>query len=143
MSAYERQTEGIVVRVHPRFSLARSEPDEGRFVFSYRIDLENQGPEPGQLLFRHWLIHDAVGDDTEVDGEGVVGEQPCLRPGESHTYRSFCVLSGPFGSMRGHYTFERNDGRRFKVEVPEFPLHGPHMPLEPPGGAAGATPVVH
>lgn len=143
MNAFERQTEGILVRVSPRFSLARSEPDERRYVFSYRIDLENLGAESGQLLFRHWLIHDAVGDDTEVDGEGVVGEQPYLLPGESHTYRSFCVLSGPLGSMKGHYTFERGDGRRFKVDVPEFPLHGPHMPLDPGSAQAGTSPPLH
>lgn len=143
MSAYEQRTEGILVRVQPRFSLARSEPEQGRYVFSYRVDLENQGAEPGQLLFRHWFIHDAVGDDTEVDGEGVVGEQPFLLPGETHTYRSFCVLSSPLGSMKGHYTFERSDGRRFKVQVPEFPLQGPHMPLDFPHAPGGSEPLMH
>ena len=136
MTEYVRETEGILVRVHPRFSLARSDPDEGRFVFSYRIDLENQGAESGQLLFRHWHIHDAVGEDTEVEGEGVIGEQPRLLPGESHSYQSFCVLRTPLGFMRGHYTFERTDGRRFRVEIPEFRLQGPHIPLDSsgPGG---------
>jgi ApaG protein len=143
MDAYERRTEGILVRVQPRFSLARSEPDERRYVFSYRIDLENQGAEPGHLLFRHWRIHDAVGDDTEVDGEGVVGEQPYLLPGDTHTYRSFCVLSSPFGSMKGHYIFERSDGRRFRVEVPEFPLQGPLMPLDFPRAPGAASPSIH
>jgi ApaG protein len=136
MTEYVRETEGILVRVQPRFSLARSDPDEGRFVFSYRVELENQGPESGQLLFRHWHIHDAVGEDTEVEGEGVIGEQPRLLPGESHSYQSFCVLRMPLGSMKGHFTFERTDGRRFRVEIPEFRLQGPHIPLDfsGPGG---------
>jgi ApaG protein len=139
MTEYVRETEGILVRVHPSFSLARSDPDEGRFVFAYRVELENQGPDSGQLLFRHWHIHDAVGEDTEVEGEGVIGEQPRLLPGESHSYQSFCVLRTPLGSMRGYFTFERSDGHRFRVEIPEFALQGPHIPLDSsgPGGIQG------
>lgn len=142
MSEYKRETEGILVRVEPRFSLAQSEPDEGRFVFSYQVELENQGPEAGQLLYRYWFIHDSVGEDTEVEGEGVIGEQPCLLPGERHSYQSFCVLSTPLGSMKGHYTFERVDGRRFRVEIPEFRLQGPFPSLDPPGpGGSGERPM--
>ena len=115
-------TEGISVNVQPRFSLARSAPEEGRFVFTYRIRMENHGDEMAQLLFRSWLIHDSIGEDTEVEGEGVVGEQPLLTPGRTHEYRSFCVLQSPVGYMEGHYTFERPDGSRFKVPVPRFGL---------------------
>ncbi len=111
--------------VRPRFSLADSDPADGTFVFAYTINMENESEVVAQLLFRHWRIHDAVGEDSMVDGEGVVGEQPVLAPGESHEYRSYCVLRSPVGYMEGHYTFARPDGETFKVEVPRFHLNGP------------------
>ncbi len=117
--------EGITVQVRPRFSLARSDPGDGTFVFSYRVELMNEGHEEATLLFRHWRIHDAVGEDSEVDGEGVIGEQPMLGPGDVHTYSSFCVLRSPVGYMEGHYTFQRPDGRRFLVAVPRFHFQAP------------------
>lgn len=122
---YEKSTEGIRVEVSPRFSLADSDPEEGTFVFSYTINMANEGEATAQLLFRHWHIHDAAGDDSLVDGEGVVGEQPVLAPGETHEYKSYCVLRSPVGFMEGHYTFVREDGEEFKVEVPRFHLNGP------------------
>lgn len=122
---YEKATEGIRVHVRPDFSLADSDPADGTFVFSYHVCMENEGDTTAQLLFRHWKIHDSVGDDSMVDGEGVVGEQPVLRPGESHEYRSYCVLRSPAGYMEGHYTFVRQDGEEFRVEVPRFHLQGP------------------
>lgn len=123
--SYEKATQGIRVRVEPSFSLADSDPGDGTFVFSYRVAMANEGKDAAQLLFRHWLIHDATGEDTEVDGEGVVGQQPFLAPGESHEYLSYCVLSSPAGYMEGYYTFVRPDGEKFKVEVPRFQLEGP------------------
>ena len=122
---YEKSTEGIRVRVRPRFSLADSDPSEGTFVFSYTISMANEGDTTAQLLFRHWQIHDAGGDDSTVDGEGVVGEQPILRPGDSHEYRSYCVLRSPAGYMEGYSTFVRQGGEEFRVEVPRFQLNGP------------------
>jgi len=122
---YEQSTEGIRVRVQPYYSLADSEPEDGTFVFAYRIELANEGGAPAQLLFRHWRIHDSVGEDTEVDGEGVVGEQPELPPGGSHRYKSYCVLRSPVGYMEGYYTFERPGGERFRVTVPRFHLTAP------------------
>ena len=122
---YEKATEGIRVQVRPSFSLADSDPSDGTFVFSYNISMANEGETAAQLLWRHWRIHDAVGEDSMVDGEGVVGEQPVLEPGESHEYRSYCVLRSPVGYMEGHYTFVRSDGETFKVEVPRFHLNGP------------------
>jgi ApaG protein len=122
---YEKSTEGIRVEVRPRFSLADSDPADGTFVFSYTISMANEGKSTAQLLFRHWLIHDSTGDDSTVDGEGVVGEQPVLEPGQSHVYRSYCVLRSPVGYMEGHYTFVRQDGERFRVDVPRFHLNGP------------------
>jgi len=130
---YEQATDGIRVRVWPNFSLADSDPTDGTFVFSYEIEMANLGDVPAQLLFRHWRIHDAAGDDTEVDGEGVVGEQPLLAPGDSHEYRSYCVLRSPVGYMEGYYTFARSDGEQFRVQVPRFPLSGPIvMPASTP-----------
>jgi ApaG protein len=122
---YEKETQGIVVRVKPHFSLADSDPFDGTFVFSYHIRMANESDEPAQLLFRHWRIHDSAGDDAEVDGEGVVGEQPFLLPGDTHEYKSYCVLRSPVGYMEGFYTFSRPDGELFKVEVPRFHLNGP------------------
>lgn len=130
---YERATEEIRVRVEPRYSLADSEPGGGTFVFSYHIEMVNEGASPARLLYRHWRIHDAAGEVTEVEGEGVVGEQPRLEPGGSHRYRSFCVLRSPSGYMEGFYTFERPDGRRFRVEIPRFYLEAPFVLGPPPG----------
>ena len=118
------------VIVRPRFSLARSDPTEGEFVFSYHIRMENLGPQAAQLLFRHWFIHDSAGDDQEVDGEGVVGQQPLLVPGKAHEYQSYCVLASPFGFMEGYYTFVRPDGNRFRVAIPRFRLEAPLSPLD-------------
>jgi ApaG protein len=122
---YEQSTEGIRVRVEPAYSLAESDPAEDTFVFTYRIEMENEGSVPARLLFRHWRIHDSAGEDTEVEGEGVVGQQPSLAPGGAHRYRSFCVLRSPAGYMEGYYTFERPDGVRFRVAVPRFALTAP------------------
>jgi ApaG protein len=133
---YEKATQGIRVRVQPRFSLADSDPTVGTFVFSYRISMANEGESAARLLFRHWQIHDAAGDDSTVDGEGVVGEQPLLAPGESHEYSSYCVLRSPVGYMEGYYTFARPDGETFRVEVPRFHLYGP---LVLPGAEAEAA----
>lgn len=129
---YEKATEGIRVQVRPRFSLADSDPADGTFVFSYQVNVANESDDTAQLLFRHWRIHDSVGHDSLVDGEGVVGEQPVLEPGESHEYRSYCVLRSPVGYMEGHYTFVRANGEQFKVEVPRFHLNGP-LVLPNPG----------
>lgn len=122
---YERETEGIRVAVRPAFSMARSEPADGTYVFSYLVRVRNVGEGTARLILRHWHIHDAAGDDSEVDGEGVVGEQPLLGPDEGHEYRSFCVLRSPLGYMEGHYTFQRADGTRFKVPIPRFKLQAP------------------
>ncbi|MEE2905185.1 MAG: Co2+/Mg2+ efflux protein ApaG [Gemmatimonadota bacterium] len=122
---YEKATEGIRISVQPRFSLADSDPSDGTFVFSYHVNMANEGDAAAQLLFRHWRIHDFVDGDSMVDGEGVVGEQPFLKPGDSHEYQSFCVLRSPAGYMEGYYTFVRPDGREFRVEVPRFHFTGP------------------
>ena len=126
---YEETTEGIRVVVRPSFSLPSSEPEDGKFVFTYLVQMENQSEEVAQLLFRHWRIHHGEGEDSEedseLDGEGVLGEQPTLAPGKSHVYESFCVLRSPVGFMEGYYTFVRPSGEEFRVSVPRFDLRAP------------------
>lgn len=142
---YEKATEGIRVRVQPRYSLADSDPSEGTFVFSYRVNMANEGSEAAQLLFRHWRIHDSATGDSIVDGEGVIGQQPFLAPGDSHEYRSYCVLRSPAGFMEGYYTFARPDGGEFRVEIPRFQLTGP-LVLPVPRDTSdddGDTPTLH
>lgn len=125
---FEAITHRIRVSVEPRYLDAESSAARERYVFLYRVRLENLGSEAVQLLYRHWLIHDSVGDDSEVDGEGVVGEQPVLEPGGGHAYTSYCVLSSPGGYMEGYYTFRRSEGTRFRVRVPRFVLQAPLTP---------------
>ncbi len=139
---YETTTDGIRVRVRPRFSLSESNPDEREWVFSYHVEMENRGAEDARLLFRHWHIHDSAGDDTEVDGEGVIGQQPRISVGGSHDYTSYCVLRSPVGWMEGYYTFERPDGSRFRVAVPRFDLMAPVGPPGAPQNSAGED-VLH
>ena len=122
---YEETTDGIRVLVRPSFSLPYSEPADGKFVFTYLVQMENHSGEVAQLLFRHWLIHDSAGEDLEIDGEGVLGEQPTLAPGKSHVYQSFCVLRSPSGFMEGYYTFVRPNGEEFRVPIPRFDLRAP------------------
>ncbi len=100
----------------------QSRPALGHFVFAYQIRIENVGEHPARLVSRRWLIHDAVGEDTEVEGEGVVGEQPLVAPGGVYEYQSFCVLKTPRGWMEGHYHFSRPDGAGFDALIPRFEL---------------------
>ncbi|HET7459994.1 MAG TPA: Co2+/Mg2+ efflux protein ApaG [Longimicrobium sp.] len=120
---YYRITDGIRVTVHPRYLPEHSDLFAPRHVFGYRIRIENVGAQPAQLIWRHWYIHDALAGDSEVEGEGVVGEQPLLAPGDVHEYQSFCVLQGTEGSMEGTFEFLRPDGTRFKAAIPRFALH--------------------
>ncbi|HEY0015995.1 MAG TPA: Co2+/Mg2+ efflux protein ApaG [Longimicrobium sp.] len=115
-------TEGIRVTVTPFYLDRQSDPGEPRFVFTYRIRIENVGDVAATLRWRHWYIHDAAGTDSEVQGEGVVGVEPELRPGGVHEYESFCVLQGPEGHMEGYYVMERPDGSQFRAAIPRFLL---------------------
>jgi ApaG protein len=115
-------TQGIRVTVRPSFAPEHSDSNEPRFVFVYRIRIENLSDFTAQLRWRHWFIEDPVGGDSEVQGEGVVGEMPTLAPGDVHEYQSFCVLQGSSGSMRGYYVFHRTDGSQLQVSIPRFEL---------------------
>ena len=119
---FYKQTEGMRITVRPSYSAEHSRPEQGRYVFVYHIRIENVGEQPAQLLTRYWLIRDSIGEDTEVEGEGVIGEQPVIRQGHVHEYQSFCVLKSARGSMEGRYHFVRQDGTEFDAEIPRFEL---------------------
>ena len=114
-------TKGIKVSVETTYQPEHSQPAQEHFVFTYRITIENSSNNTVQLKARHWDIIDAAFPVHEVDGEGVVGKQPVLEPGEIHQYVSGCNLRSGIGKMKGHYIMERIvDGRLFNVEIPEF-----------------------
>ena len=119
------EADAMTITVRPEYATRYSDPRVGQYVFTYDVTIENVGGEMAQLLWRHWLIHDPVAGDHEVEGEGVVGEFPILRPGEAHRYQSFCVLRGPNGHMEGFYHFRRRDGSVFRAPVPRFHFHAP------------------
>lgn len=123
-SFYYRETDGIRVTVRPVYLRDHSEPSQSHYVFAYFVRIENVGKVAAQLLTRRWLIHDSVGDgvDTEVIGEGVVGEQPNIAPGSVHEYQSFCILKSGEGYMEGHYGFVRANDLSFEAEIPRFTL---------------------
>lgn len=119
---FYRETQGIRITVRPRYVGEQSMPAVGRFVFAYAVRIENVGAEAVQLLTRQWRIHDAIGEELEVAGDGVVGQQPTLLPGAVHEYGSFCILKAPSGYMEGSYHFVRADGSGFDALVPRFQL---------------------
>ena len=119
---YHRETLGIRVTVRPRYLADQSLPDAERYVFAYFVRIENVGAQPAQLLSRRWVIHDSIGEELEVVGEGVVGQQPRLASGGVHEYSSFCVLKSPHGYMEGQYRFARADGGHFEAQIPRFVL---------------------
>ena len=119
---YYRETDGIRVTVRPTYVREHSRPAAGHFVFVYHVRIENVGRVGAQLLARRWDIHDDGGEDTRVEGDGVVGQQPVLPPGAVHEYQSFCVLKSPSGHMEGAYELVRPDGARFEAVIPRFRL---------------------
>jgi ApaG protein len=118
-------SDGIVVRVAVNFLPEQSRIESAKWFWVYHIRIENSSDRTVQLLTRHWRITDGRGAVSFVDGDGVVGEQPLLRPGQSHDYVSGCPLTTPTGSMEGHYTFRREDGLTVKAMIPFFPLAAP------------------
>lgn len=121
-------TEGIKVSVQTEYQSDYSNPIQSHFVFTYRIFIENNSDNTIQLLRRHWYIIDSNSIVREVEGEGVVGQQPILEPGEVHQYVSGCNLQTTMGKMTGSYLMERVlDGRRFHVAIPSFNLIVPYL----------------
>lgn len=115
----------IDVQVETNYMASQSQPDEQRFVFSYTVTIRNAGQVPARLMNRHWIITDANGKVHEVRGEGVVGEQPQLKPGETFRYTSGTVLDTPVGSMHGSYDMVDNLGNHFDALIPAFSLARP------------------
>jgi ApaG protein len=105
----------------------QSEPREQRYVFAYTITIRNEGEVPAKLLTRHWIITDANGRVQEVRGDGVVGEQPYLKPGQGFRYSSGAVLETPVGTMQGSYQMVADDGAQFDAPIPAFRLAMPGM----------------
>lgn len=124
--SYSETTRGIRVSVVPQYLPEQSAPDDGRYVWAYTVRIENLGTETVQLLNRYWRITDALGTSHEVRGEGVVGEQPVLNPGETFEYTSGTPLATPSGMMMGAYEMETRTGDFFDAVVPAFSLDSPH-----------------
>ena len=125
---YSHETWGVTVSVLPEYVEDDSDPGKRRFVWRYTVQIDNNVDHTIQLINRHWEITDAVGRRQIVDGEGVVGEQPVLHPGESYLYVSGCPLPEPSGMMAGHYGMRRDDGEEFRVTIPAFSLDSPYEP---------------
>jgi ApaG protein len=122
----EAVTHNVRVEVESQYAPEHSQPAQGEWFFHYTIRISNQGEEMVRLLTRHWIISDALGQTQEVHGEGVVGEQPVLHPGESFQYTSGCPLKTSSGVMRGTYQMVTGDGDRFDVVIAPFALHEPY-----------------
>jgi ApaG protein len=126
-SAYEASTRDILVRVRAYFLDDQSEPENGRYVWAYRVAVENRGAETVQLVRRTWRITDAKGHTEQVQGEGVVGEKPVLAPGQAFEYTSGTPLPTPSGFMTGTYHMVvQPGGEMFDVAIPSFSLDSPH-----------------
>lgn len=122
---YEARTRDVLVRVAPAYLPEPSRPEEGQWLWSYVVEIENHGTQTVTLMSRHWIITDALNRVEEVKGPGVVGEQPVLGPREAFRYNSACPLTTPSGSMRGTYQMVTAAGEAFDVEIPAFSLHLP------------------
>lgn len=117
----------ITVAPRATYIAEQSDADAGRYAFAYTITITNTGAVPAQLIGRHWIITDANNLVQEVRGQGVVGAQPRLKPGESFEYTSGSVLATPVGTMRGSYQMVAEDGLRFDAPIPEFTLSAPRV----------------
>ena len=123
---YEETTRLISVSVEPHYLENQSQPDAGKFVWAYTINVRNTGWETVKLMTRHWIITDGLGRTQEVKGDGVVGEQPTLKPGDSFQYTSACPLGTSSGMMRGSYQMINEMMQVFDVNIPAFSLDSPY-----------------
>lgn len=121
---YRKHTHDILVSVLPVYIDERSDPDRNLYFWAYRVQIENQSGRPVQLISRYWHITNALGSIEEVSGEGVVGEQPVINPGETYEYTSGCPLDTPSGIMMGHYIMVSGDDQ-LTVDIPAFSLDLP------------------
>ena len=123
----ELESDNIQVNVQTAYIEEQSSPDNDRYVFAYTINIQNQGQRTARLLNRHWVITDANGKIQEVRGEGVVGEQPKLHPGESFEYTSGAILETPVGDMEGEYEMIADNGEHFLAPIDAFSLSIPNI----------------
>ena len=123
--AYSAETNGILIRVRPSYLAGQSDPEAGRWVWAYQVEIVNLSGSTGQLMARRWTITDAHGHVEEVRGPGVVGEQPVIAAGASYSYASGCPLPTDSGSMVGAYFMTDADGRSFEADIPAFSLDTP------------------
>ncbi len=124
--AYEATTRGIRIRVEPRYLDDQSSPEDSHFVWSYAVEINNDGKETVQLKMRTWRITDGLGRTEEVRGPGVVGQTPTIPPGGSFNYTSGCPLKTPQGIMVGSYQMADEGGKLFDVAIPAFSLDSPY-----------------
>jgi len=116
----------IDVQVSPLYLAEQSDPKNNHYVFSYTVTIKNKGTSPAKLLTRHWIITDGDGKTQEVKGDGVIGEQPHLKPGEGFQYTSGTFMSTPYGTMHGSYQMVSDDGHHFDAQIPTFVLSVPN-----------------
>lgn len=122
----QQVTSGIKISVETSFEGSIYKNHKMTFAFGYQVTIENQSKDSVQLTSRFWRIKDALNHTEIVQGEGVIGQKPVLKPGESHTYSSGCLLTSPFGSMRGYYNMINfTSSKKFKVSIPSFKLSAP------------------
>jgi ApaG protein len=117
----------ISVTVEPQYIPDQSDESANRYVFAYRVTMTNTGSVGAKLLTRHWIINDSEGQEQEVRGQGVVGEQPQIKPGESFEYMSGVAIASPVGTMRGTYHFIADDGETFDADIAQFVLSVPRV----------------
>lgn len=122
MIAYASTTENITVTVRPGYLDEHSDFMNKKFVFGYFIRIENNRNQPVQLLRRYWTISEYTGRVEEVEGDGVIGKQPVIHPGDTYEYTSFCILRSFTGWMEGSYLMQDADGRQFYTSIPRFEL---------------------
>ena len=127
---YARTTRSITVTVEPFYLDEQSSPEENHFVWAYHVRIQNHGEQTVQLLTRFWRITDSLGNVQEVRGDGVVGEQPILNPGDSFEYTSGTPLPTPSGIMVGAYQMLAQSGEKFDIDVPAFSLDSPHQAVQ-------------
>jgi ApaG protein len=125
-SSSEAVTRGIRVQVQSRYLPEKSQPEESQWLFIYQVRIANEGDRAARLIRRHWIVTDANGEVEEYKGEGVVGEQPLLEPGEFFEYTSGCPLKTPFGTMEGTYQMVSSTGEAFDVQIAPFSLSEPY-----------------
>ncbi len=124
---FQSNNQPIKVSVDTLYIDNQSDPDNDKYVFAYTITIKNHSLASTKLLSRYWLITDANGKETEVEGEGVVGEKPTIQPGESYTYTSGAVLDTPLGTMQGYYTMKSEMGQTFEAPIDVFRLCQPNL----------------